>query len=145
MKQFDSAPKDMSVDEYLEEYFDFALLEQMPRLIFNTYIGDRTMLYYNAYGNFTCMECPTFNKPNWLVYLMMYTQILDPPETMNKLQFHLTEVQEWTGFWYATAASLTLCQCTNMRVAPYTNITNENLGMPIALFYRDQLLRDMIV
>lgn len=45
----------------------------MPKAIFNTFIGDRTMTYLNAYGNFTSAECPVFNKPNWLVYLMMYT------------------------------------------------------------------------
>lgn len=80
------------MEDYLSGNFDFAVLENMPKAAFNTFIGDRAMFYFNAYGNFTCSECPAFNKPNWLVYLMMYTQILDPPETMNPLKFHLTEV-----------------------------------------------------
>lgn len=117
----------------------------MPKIVFNSFVADRSMLYYNAYGNFTACECPVFNKPNWLVYLMMYTQILDPPETQNILKFHLTEVQEWTGFWYATAGSLILTQSCNMRVAPYGVLTFENLGQQVDAFYRDQLLRDMIV
>jgi hypothetical protein len=73
MKGFEGRPATDTVEDYLSDYFDFSTLEAMPKAVFNTFIGDRTMTYFNAYGNFTSAECPTFNKPNWLVYLMMYT------------------------------------------------------------------------
>lgn len=53
------------------------------------------LLNYNMYGNFTCAEVPIFNKPNWLVYLMMYAQVVDRPSISNKLEFPLGEVQLW--------------------------------------------------
>jgi hypothetical protein len=81
MTQLDTKSETLSIDDYFNEEFDFSILDAMPKIVFNSFVADRSMLYYNAYGNFTACECPVFNKPNWLVYLMMYTQILDPPET----------------------------------------------------------------
>lgn len=53
------------------------------------------LLNYNIFGSFTCVEAPIFNKPNWLVYLMMYTQVIDRPATQNVLEYPLGQVQQW--------------------------------------------------
>lgn len=64
----------------MDNKFDFSQqwLNKL-RFIRNDGKLDMQLLNYNMFGNFTCCEVPIFNKPNWLVYLMIYTQVLDRP------------------------------------------------------------------